>query len=81
MGYINSTPDSETFGASAGPQGPQGLLGPQGPQGPQRPQGPQDLQGGKGIGFKLGPDNNFDLEDKKIVNLEVLVDYKNDDPY
>lgn len=27
------------------------------------------------------PDNNFDLESKKILNLEVLNDNKTDDPY
>jgi len=36
---------------------------------------------GQGSRFKLDPDNNYDLEDKKILNLETLVDYKIDDPY
>ena len=72
MGYTNRTPDSEPSGASQGPQGPQSREDLQGLQG---------LQGEKGIGFKLDPDNNFNLDDKKILNLDVMVDYKPDDPY
>ena len=29
----------------------------------------------------MDSDNNFDLDDKKIVNLEVMDDHKLDDPY
>ena len=83
MGYINSAPGYDD-GSPSGDTGPPGPAGPQGAVGPQCPAGPQGAVGptGKdGIGFKLDSDQNFDLGNKKMVNLEVLPDYKTDDPY
>ena len=68
MGYTNSLPDS---GGSS-----KGLAGPPGPQGPKGAQGPK---GDPGTGFKLASDGNFDIERKRLLNLEVLPDAKIDD--
>ena len=79
-----------------GPQGPKGAQGPQGPkgdpgaQGPQGPKGEPGAQGPKGQtgskgdpgpGFKLASDGNYDMEKRKLLNLEVLPDHKTDDAY
>jgi len=66
MGYINSLRDS---GGSS-----EGLEGPPGPQGPKGAQGPQRPKGDPCTGFKLASDGNFDIERKKLLNLEVLPD-------
>ena len=50
-------------------------------RGPQCPSGPKGEKGKDGIRFKLDPDNNFDLDYKKIVHQEVMTDYKTDDAY
>jgi len=68
MGYINSLPDG---GGTS-----EGLAGPPGPQGPKGAQGPK---GDPGTGFKLAPDGNFDIEKKKLLNVETLPDAKVDD--
>ena len=67
MGYINSLPDGGS------PEGPEGSPGPQGPKGTQGPQGPK---GDPGTGFNLASDGNFDMDGKKLLNLEVLPDAK-----
>jgi len=61
--------------ASSGPATEQGGKGEKGDLGPQGPRGPQ------GVGYKLASDWNYDLENKKILNLEVLPDHKADDAY
>ena len=66
MGYINSLPDG---GGSS-----EGLEGPPGPQGPKGAQGQQGPKGDPGTGFKLASDGNFDIDGKKLLNLEVLPD-------
>ena len=68
MGYINSLPDG---GGSS-----EGLAGPPGPQGPKGAQGPK---GDPGTGFKLASDGNFDIERKRLLNVETLPDAKVDD--
>ena len=52
------------------------LTGPPGPQGPKGAQGPK---GDPGTGFKLASDGNFDIERKRLLNMEVLPDAKIDD--
>ena len=68
MGYINSLPDVGSSG--------DGVTGPPGPQGPKGAQGPK---GGPGTGFKLASDGNFDIERKRLLNVETLPDAKVDD--
>ena len=58
-------------GRLKGPPG--GLKGPPGPQGPKGARGPK---GDPGTGFKLASDGNFDIERKRLLNLEVLPDAK-----
>ena len=45
-------------------------LGHKGPKGAQGP------KGDPGTGFKLAPDGNFDIERKRLLNVEVLPDAK-----
>ena len=69
MGYINSLPNG-------GDSSEGGLNGPPGPQAPKGAKGPK---GDPGTGFKLASDGNFDIERKKLLNVEVLPDAKIDD--
>ena len=46
-----------------GTAGPQGVSGPQGIQGVRGATGPQ------GVGFKLDGNNNYDIQNKKLVNV------------
>ena len=68
--YIEWVTSTDSGGSS------EGLAGPPGPQGPKGAQGPQGPKGDPGTGFKLAPDGNFDIERKKVLNLEVLSDAK-----
>ena len=62
-----------------GPQGPKGDTGAQGTKGDTGAQGPQGPKGDTGTGLKLAPDGNFDIEKKKLLNVETLPDAKVDD--
>ena len=47
-----------------------GERGPPGPQGPRSLQGAQDPQGPQGDAFKLDANNNYDIENKKLINVK-----------
>ena len=47
-----------------------GVSGPPGPPGPQGPKGATGSQGPAGNGFKLDAKDNYDIQNKKLVNVQ-----------
>ena len=59
MGIFNQQPNSN----QSYTKGKRGITGPQGPPGPPGP------KGASGTGFNLTSDRNYDMQNKKLVNV------------
>ena len=64
MGIFNEQTASTSDTTSSG------VRGPQGPQGPKGPKGVTGSQGPAGNGYKLDANNDYDIENKKLVNVK-----------
>ena len=74
MGIFNehstSITSHTTDGTAQGAPGPPGLPGARGPPGPSGARGPSRPTGAQGQGFALTKDGNYDLENKKLTNVQ-----------
>ena len=57
------------------------LLGQTGPTDLAGPAGLLGLKRGDGIGFHLTPGGNYDLQNRKVINIDTPDDHKVDDDY